>query len=61
VMRSVKRLQLGGESRVNEVQINPLLNSEQLLWNSNSVFRPIIIGHMQARRSRIDVQSIASV
>jgi hypothetical protein len=25
---------LGGENRVNEVQINPLLNSEQLLWNS---------------------------
>ena len=29
------RLQLGGESRVNEARINPLLNCEQLLWNSH--------------------------
>ena len=26
---------MGGESRVNEARINPLLNCEQLLWNSN--------------------------
>jgi hypothetical protein len=33
------RLQLGGESRVNEAQINPLLNCEQLLWNSDETKR----------------------
>ncbi|WP_459574686.1 hypothetical protein, partial [Cupriavidus sp. 8B] len=31
---SVKGLQLGGASRVNEVRINPMLNFEQILWNS---------------------------
>ncbi|WP_459571258.1 hypothetical protein, partial [Cupriavidus sp. 8B] len=33
---SVKGLQLGGASRVNEVRINPMLNFEQILWNSPS-------------------------
>jgi hypothetical protein len=28
------RLQLGGAGRVNEVRINPLLNYEQVIWNS---------------------------
>ncbi|WP_459569115.1 hypothetical protein, partial [Cupriavidus sp. 8B] len=33
---SVKGLQLGGASRVNEVRINPMLNFEQILWNSST-------------------------
>jgi len=34
---SVKRLQLGGEGRVNEVRINPALrNFEQGFWNSKN-------------------------
>ncbi|MDN0076689.1 hypothetical protein QU481_17665, partial [Crenobacter sp. SG2303] len=40
---SVKRLQLVGASRVNEVRINPLLYFEQVFWNRDFLcqFEPI--------------------
>ena len=39
---------MGGESRVNEARINPLLNCEQLLWNSTDLYLQTSYQHIDS-------------